>query len=135
MVVARFLIEADSAKGALEVSLPISGVRVRVAPKPVVTEFDIRSVTEAEVEMGRCVLFQLSPAASRDLYRLSASNIGRRLVVVLNGEPLGARVMERPLEAGMLFIFLEVPDESLPDLVENLNHTTMLIQKEDARRG
>lgn len=132
--VTRFLIEADSAKGAFAVKLPISGVTVRVSPKPVVTEFDIRHVSEAEVEMGRCLLFQLTPSASRDLYRLSAANIGRRLVVVINGEPLGARLIERPLESGMLFIFLEVPDESLPELVENLNHTTMLIQKEEARR-
>ncbi len=133
--VARFLIESDSAKGAIQVMLPISGVSLRVAPKPVVTEFDLRQVVEAEVEMGRCVLFQLSPAASRDLYRLTASNIGRRLVVVINGEPLGARMIDRPLEAGTLFIFLEVPDESLPGLVENLNATTMKIQEEVERRG
>ena len=133
--VARFLIEADSAKGALQVVLPMSGVSVRVAPKPVITEFDIRRVVEAEVEMGRCVLFQLSSAASRDLYRLSASNISRRLVVVINGEALGARVIDRPLEGGTLFIFLEVPDENLPQLVEDLNATTMLIQEEVERRG
>jgi len=133
--VARFLIEADSAKGALEVVLPMSGVPVRVAPKPVITEFDIRRVVEAEVQMGRCVLFQLSSAASRDLYRLSASNINRRLVVVINGEALGARVIDRPLEGGTLFIFLEVPDENLPQLVEDLNATTMLIQEEVERRG
>lgn len=133
--VARFLIESDSAKGSIQVVLPISGVSLRVAPKPVITEFDIRQVVEAEVEMGRCVLFQLSPAASRDLYRLTASNIGRRLVVVINGETLGARLIDRPLEAGTLFIFMEVSDEILPELVENLNATTMKIQEELERRG
>ena len=133
--VARFLIESDSTKGAIQVMLPISGVSMRVAPKPVITEFDIRQVVEAEVEMGRCVLFQLSPAASRDLYRLTASNIGRRLVVVINGKPLGARLLDRPLEAGTLFIFLEVADESLPAMVKNLNATTVKIQEEVERRG
>jgi len=133
--VARFLIESDTAKGGLRVTLPISGVSLRAAPKPVITEFDLRRVVEAEVEMGRCVLFELSSAANRDLYRLTASNIGRRLVVVINGEALGARLIDRPMEPGMLFIFLEVPDESLPALVENLNATTMKIQKEVERRG
>ena len=133
--VARFLIESDSTKGAIQVVLPISRVSLRVAQKPVITEFDIRRVVEAEVAMGRCLLFQLSPAANRDLYRLTASNIGRRLVVVINGETLGARMIDRPLEAGTLFIFLEVPDASLPDLVENLNATTMKIQEEVERRG
>ena len=51
--VARFLIEAESTKGALEVVLPMSGVSVRVAAKPVISEFDIRRVVEAEVEMGK----------------------------------------------------------------------------------
>ena len=44
-------------------------------------------------------------------------------------------MIDRPLEAGTLFIFLEVPDASLPDLVENLNATTMKIQEEVERRG
>ena len=57
--VARFLIESDSTKGAIQVVLPISIVSLRVAPKPVITEFDIRRVVEAEVAMGRCLLFQL----------------------------------------------------------------------------
>ena len=56
-------------------------------------------------------------------------------MVVINGEALGARVIDRPLEAGALFIFLEVPDETLPQLVEDLNATTMLIQEQVGRRG
>jgi hypothetical protein len=134
-VVPRFLIESDAGRGAIGVTLPVSGVHVRVAPKPVITEYDITSVAEARVDLGNCLLFQLTPAASRDLYRLSAENIGRRLVLLINGRPLGARVIDRPLEAGMLLIFVEVPDASLPALVDDLNHTAGVMQREAAQHG
>lgn len=134
-MVARFLMEADDTQAALPIMLPVSGVKLRVLPKPVVTEFDIVSVAEAQVDMGRCALFRFSAAAGRDLYRLTATNLGRRLVLVINGQPVGARVIDRPLENGLLFIFLEVPDNTLARTVEDLNYTTMRIQQEAARKG
>jgi hypothetical protein len=133
LVIARFLIEADATQTAIQVTLPLSGVAIRVAPKPVITEFDITSVAEAQVDLGRCVLFRLSNSAARDLYRLTATNIGQRLVLVLNGQPVGARVVDRPIEGGMLFIFLELPDETLGQLVDDLNFTTGKVQEEVAR--
>ncbi|MFI5356558.1 MAG: hypothetical protein ACHQ4G_04410 [Opitutales bacterium] len=130
VLVARFLLESDAQRGALAVRLPVSGVQVRVAPKPVITEYDIVHVIEAKVDLGPCLLFQLTPAAARDVYRLSARNLNRRLLLVLNGEPVGVRVIDRPLEAGMLFIFLEVPNASLPKLVNDLNRTCLRLQRE-----
>ena len=133
--VARFLIETETDSAAVVVTLPTSGVRVRAVPKPVITEFDLTGVVEVQVDLGRCLLFQLTPAATRDLYRLSAQNLGRRLVLLINGQALGVRVIDRPLEAGMLFIFLEVPDSELKTMVEDLNRTTTWLQREAARRG
>jgi len=127
------LIETEADRGALVITLPVSGVRVHTAPKPVITEFDLKSVSEARVDLGHCVVFHLAPAAARDLYRLTATNIGRRLVLLVNGEPIGARVIDGPVEAGLLFMFVEVPDANLADLVADLNYTTKLIQKETAR--
>ena len=133
--VARFLIESDATNAGVVVTLPASGVQVRTVPKPVITEFDLAGVAEVQVDLGRCLLFQLTPAASRDLYRLSAQNIGRRLVLLINGQALGARVIDRPLEPGTLFIFLEVPDTALKTMVEDLNRTTAWLQQEAARKG
>ncbi|MBW7895570.1 MAG: hypothetical protein H3C27_10695 [Opitutaceae bacterium] len=133
--VARFLIETEADSAAVVVTLPASGVRVRTAAKPVITEFDLAGVAEVQVDLGRCLLFQLTPAATRDLYRLSAQNLGRRLVLVINGRALGVRVLDRPLEADALFIFLEVPDNELKTMVEDLNRTTAWLQQEAARRG
>ncbi len=134
LVLARFLIEADASQAAIQVTLPISGVGVRVKPKPVLTEYDVVSVAEAQVDMGRCVLFHLSASAARDLYRLSATNIGRRLVLVMNGQPMGARVLDGPVEGGALFIFLELPDTALAQVVKDVNYTSDKIQQEAVRQ-
>ena len=34
------------------------------------------------MELGKCLMFQLTPAAARDFYRLTGSHQGRRLVLV-----------------------------------------------------
>lgn len=131
--VARFVIEADAGQPAVNVALPVSGVVLRVQPKPVITEFDIVGVAEAQVEMGRCLAFRLTGSAARDLYRLTGSNIGSRLVLVVDGQPLGARVIDRPIEGGVIFIFAEMPDAELAELVANLNTTAVLLQEQAAK--
>ncbi len=132
-LVARFVIESEAAR-TTEVELPVSGVKIRVMPKPVISEFDLVEVAIAQVELGRCLLFQLTPSAARDLYRLSAANQGRRLVLLLNDQPVGARVMERPLEGGVVLLFIERPDAALPALVERLQRTTAEIRQEAAKQ-
>ena len=129
--IARFFIESASGNTATA-TLPVSGVRIPIAPKPVITEFDLVNVEIAQVELGKCLLFQLTPAAARDLYRLTGSNQGRRLVLVLNGKALGARMIERPFEDGTILTFVEVPDGELPELVAGLKRTSAELQREAA---
>lgn len=131
--VARFFIESPSGDGATA-TLPVSGVHIPIAPKPVITEFDIINAEIAQVELGKCLMFQLTPAASRDLYRMTGSNQGRRLVLVINGNALGARLIERPLENGTIFTFVEVPDSELPGLVTGLKRTSADLQREAAKK-
>ncbi|HWA85859.1 MAG TPA: hypothetical protein VG710_06530 [Opitutus sp.] len=126
--IARFFLESPASDRAAA-TLPISGVRIAIAPKPVITEFDIVNVEIAQVELGKCLVFQLAPAAARDLYRLTASNQGRRLVLVLDGAAIGARMIERPLEDGAIFTFVELPDEKLPALVAGLKRTSVELQR------
>jgi hypothetical protein len=124
---ARFFIETPS--GTVGMTLPRSDVQVAVSPKPVLTEFDFADVAVAQVELGRCLMFQLTTAAARDLYRLSVPNQGRRLVLVVNGVPLGARLIDRPLDAGVVLVFAEVDDDTLPVLAENLRKTSAELQR------
>ena len=105
-----------------------------IGPKPVLTEGDIVNVELMQVELGKCLMFQLTPAAARDLYRISGSNQGRRLVLFLNDVAVGARRMEGPLAEGRVFVFVEMADAALPDLVENIKKTSVALQRAAARK-
>src|SRR5438046_2418073 len=70
---ARFFLESTDPR-AVPVVLPKSGVKLALAATPVLTEGDIVNVEVAQVDLGRCLLFQLTPAATRDLYRFSVVN-------------------------------------------------------------
>lgn len=131
---ARFFLEASGAEGT-PVTLPVSGVNLVVNAKPVLTEGDIANVELVQVDLGKCLAFQLTPAAARDFYRLSGSHQGRRLALLVDGEPLGARRIDGAIADGVVFVFLEVPEAQLPGLVENLKKSSIAMQKELRRKG
>lgn len=119
---ARFLLESGDSQGEV-VTLPQSGSRITVNSKAVFTEFDVVDVKIVQVELGQSLVFHFTPAAARDLSRLTSANIGQRLVLVLGGVPFGARLINHPMDQGTLLIFVEVPDAALPALVASLNET------------
>ncbi|HEY0946058.1 MAG TPA: hypothetical protein VGD81_12355 [Opitutaceae bacterium] len=131
---ARFMIEARESEAGEAVTLPQSGVQITVLRKPVVAEFDIVNVEVAQVALGQCLLFQLTSSAARDLYRLTGSNQGRRLVLMLDGAPVGARRIDGAWSDGTILVFAEVPDSELGALVTSLKRTSADIQKEVSRR-
>lgn len=130
---ARFLLESESDQAVL-VTLPQSGVQIAVLPKPVFTEYDIVNVEITRIELGDCLVFQLTAAAARDLERLTAANPGRRLVLTLSGVPFGARRIDKPLTRGTLFIFVEAPDVALPALAASLNESSAALHAAGAKR-
>ncbi len=131
---ARFFLEAATAQGT-PVTLPNSRVNVVVNAKPVFTEGDIVNVELMQVDLGKCLMFQLTPTATRDFYRLSGAHQGRRLVLMVDDAPLGARRIDGAITNGAIFIFVELPDEALPALVDNLKKTSAAMQRELARKG
>ena len=131
---ARFFLEAGSGEGTA-VTLPLSGVRVTVNSKPIITEGDITDVQLVQVELGKAIMFQLTPTASRDFYRLSGTHQGRRIVLVVDGEPLGARRIDGAIMNGVVFVFVEMPEPAMAPFVENLKKSSVALQKEIARKG
>lgn len=131
-MVARFRLETVDAQGEW-LTLPKSAVRIAVGAKPVMTEFDIVDVGMAEVQLGKCLKFEFTTAAGRDLFRLTSVNAGQRLVLLVNGKPLGARRIDRAIHDGTLLIFVETPDEGLPALSENLLKTALALQQAAAK--
>lgn len=130
---ARFLLESDSSDSVL-VTLPLSGVQIEVLPKPVFTEYDIVNVDIAHIELGDCLVFQMTPAAARDLQRLTTENQGRRLVLTLGGVAFGARRIDKPLLRGALFMYVETPDSTLPALRDSLNATAAMLHSPAAKQ-
>ncbi len=131
---ARFFIEANEGDAFASAVLPISGVRVAVSSKPFITELDIVHVDLATSDMGHYLVFQLTASASRDLYRFTGDNQGKRVIVAINGVALGARQIDRPFNGGYIAIFVEIPEDQLPALIKNLNATSADIQKEIAKK-
>ena len=85
--VARFVLESENS-GTI-VTMPVSEVRIQVNPTAILTEFDLKSVAVAEVELGQCLQFMLTRQASRRFYQASANSQGRRMVVIVNGHRRG----------------------------------------------
>lgn len=131
--VARFLVEANQNEAFASVTLPVSGVQISVNNKPVITEFDITGVELAQSDLGKFLVFTLTPDANRDVYRMSTTNQGKRLVLFINGAAVGARLIDRPFNTGTVAVYAALPEEKLPEYVKNLNDTSADIQKKLAQ--
>lgn len=131
--IARFFLENSDGNGT-PLALPKSGTKIVVNSKPVLTEVDIVNVELVQVELGKCLLFQLTPSATRDFYRLSVTHNGRRIVLVLNGTAVGARRLDGAITDGAIFVFAELPDEELPRLVEDLKRSSAALQRAARRK-
>jgi hypothetical protein len=133
VTVARFYMEADESNAFASATLPVSGVKIAINNRPVLTEFDFTSVQVGESDLGKFLVFNLTGDATRDVYRVTGSNQGRRLVLFINDSPVGARMIDRAFNAGSVAVFPALPEEMLPDLVKNLNATSADIQKQIAK--
>lgn len=131
--VPRLMIEArgvnyGSLTGSMLV-LPVSGTQIPVQGEPLVNEFEIANVELVKVDMGMALLVQVTDKGARDLYRGSVTNTGGRVVLTVNGNPVGARRLDGPIEDGNFYTFVEVDDEELGQLVIDMKKTLIAIQK------
>jgi hypothetical protein len=134
-VLARVFIEALPQEQAVVVTLPVSGARIEVDPRPVLLEFDLERVELVSAEFGRALLLQFNAAAARDLFRQTTGTQGRRFVLSLNGAPAGVFTIAAPVTSGLLTFYPEIPDERLPQLVRGLQQTTAGIRGRLARQN
>ncbi len=130
----RFFLESASQDG-IPLTLPQSGVGLIVNARPILTEGDIVNVELVQVELGKCLFFQLSPSATRDFYRISVTHQGRRFALMIDEVAVGARRVDGPITNGVVFVFVELPEASLPALVEKLKKSSAVLQREISRKG
>jgi len=132
-MVARFLLEANEREAFATVTLPVSGVQIAINNKPIVTEFDYTGVSLAQSDLGKFLVFNLTADAARDVYRVTGSNQGKRLVLFINDKPVGARMIDGAFNTGSIAVFAALPEEMLPELVKNLDGTSVELQKKIAK--
>jgi len=112
----------------VETVLPMSRTRITIRNRPVLLENDIVQAGQMDSDYGPALVLVLTPEATRDLMRASSSNLGRRMVMTVNGVPLGSRYIDRIFEEGTLSFYVEIDDDDMPELVENIQKTSQYIQ-------
>ncbi|MCH6255776.1 hypothetical protein MLD52_04410 [Puniceicoccaceae bacterium K14] len=129
-LIPRFVFEELSNEGYANLAiLPISDVRIPVKNEASISEYDILDVSAVDTEYGKCLQFNLTPAASRDFYRESVSNQGRRLVLLVNGKAMGVRRVDGANDSGTIYIFAEIAEEDLVEYAKEMKGTILEIRK------
>tara|TARA_B110000305_G_C19424087_1_gene632543 strand:+ start:644 stop:1153 length:510 start_codon:yes stop_codon:yes gene_type:complete len=116
------------------VTLPVSQKTIMAYITPAFTPMHILNVEKIKVDLGFCILIQLTPRAARRLYTLTADNRGKRFLLGVNDQPLGQRLIDGVIPNGNLFFFLEYPDEDLDELVIELKKSLKIIHKKAGSR-
>ena len=131
VTVARFYLEATNANEAGGVArLPISGVSITIQPAAYFTEYDIEGCEVVTNELGKGLAFKLTTAASRDLFKMSVPNQGKRLVTRVNGRPIGARRIDGAFSQGYLVTYVEMPEGELEAMAKNIARSSKDLREE-----
>lgn len=129
--VVRVFLEASNNQDAGGVArLPNSGVVIQVEPKAYFTEYDIEGCEVTNNELGKSLAFKLTREAAMDLLKMSIPNQGKRLVLVMNGQPIGARRIDGALSQGYIVSYVELPEADLEDLAKNIARTSKDLREE-----
>jgi len=110
----QFYLQSPDVSG-VAFTMPLSKLDYRRLPEAFLNSADITSVNEGFVtvagERTACVFFQFSPLGTHELMMQSASNVGRKIFLFSNGQPLGVRPIDQVIQSGQLFVFVEEPDQ------------------------
>ncbi len=109
-------------------TLPMTHTSIPLQRDPVVNEFEIMNVEMVKVDLGIALLVQVSEKGARALYRASVANNGGRVVLMINGNAIGARRLDGAIQDGNFYTFVELPDEELDQLVLDIKATLLKIQ-------
>ena len=136
----RFYVQSSSAGKvgvwAKQVTMPRSGLSYHTEPKPIITEVDVTNVQVVRVDSGElALLFSLNEYGTRVLYRRSVTDNGRRLILVVNGEPIGVRQFDGAISDGQLYTFTELPDDELIALATSLHKNSSTVQNKIRMEG
>lgn len=111
-------------------TLPNSGMSFTVTTEPAILEVNVDEVELMRTENGQLfVAFHFDDVGSRELYRQSVSAMGRRIVLEVNGAAVGARQFDGALDDGILYMFMDLPDDELETFVLDLKKSVEAIKR------
>lgn len=113
--------------------MPKSGTMIEVMKEPLVNEFEIVNAELVRVELGMALLLQLSDRGARSLYRASVTNTGNRIVLSINGNPVGFRRLDGAITDGNFYCFVEMKDAALEELVMDLKESLAYLRTQSER--
>ena len=108
--------------------MPKSKTTIEVFRQPLISEFDIKNAEMVKVDLGMALLLQITEQGARNLYRATVVNKGNRIVLTINGNPVGFRRIDGPITDGNFFSFVEMNTTALEELVLNLKETFEYLQ-------
>ncbi len=90
---------------------------------PVILDKEIEDIDLVRVDTGVCMLFHLSPSATMRLTHTTANNMGKRLILVVDGEAIGVRLIDEIIQNGQLFTFTELSMQEMGQIVVQLKQS------------
>ena len=128
----RLILEQSSSGygtiNTVTVKLEKSNSLVEIYSEPLINEFEIKNVELVQVDKGFALLFILSDKGARDLYRASVTHMGRRVVLSINSNVVGQRYIDGANNDGKVYTFVELPQDSLGQLVLDIKATLANLQ-------
>jgi len=124
--VTRFHVEVSPnlpSKWNATATLPLSKVNIHFNPQPFIFEGDIIGADAYQTDLGKVVQIQFTPEAAQALWRVSASNVGKRIFMFVNGKPIGHHRIERAITSPQVFFWVEVPDNQVEPFVAMLKES------------
>jgi hypothetical protein len=123
-----FYLEMGNAYNTLDQSQELnfehSGLHYTVYNKPLIQPWNVLNVELVRVDSGKLALrFSFDDEGQRELYRTSVTNMGRMIVTVVDGKPIGARQIDGPMQGGVFYTFSELSEEELMELVPKMQES------------
>lgn len=124
---------AMAARGSRMMRMP-DGMTFYVKSDPVILERHINNVDLVRVANGRlALLFYLNDEGASALYRTSASERGRFMILEYNGLPIGERMLDTVINDGRYFTFVNMPEEDMEELVLDMRENIAKTQEARAK--
>ncbi|HCJ12183.1 MAG: hypothetical protein A2Y14_05900 [Verrucomicrobia bacterium GWF2_51_19] len=92
---------------------PESDVEYAVHTETLFDSNDIAAINPIHTENGAALLFSLPEGSQIKLLKLTAQNVGKKLLLIEKDKVVGFHFVEKPIGDGKLVVYMEVPDEQI----------------------